>query len=90
MQKNNRLNKFNRSYGKGVGKPTKPGVVAKTGKVLEVLPDSHFRIEFEEGVTGVAYLGGKMKMYKIRVSVGDTVETEGHVLGGKSRVVKRL
>jgi hypothetical protein len=31
-----------------------------------------------------------MKMYKIRVSVGDTVETEGHVLGGKSRVVKRL
>ena len=38
----------------------------------------------------LAYLGGKMRMHRIKVLIGDTVEVLLDPYGGKGRIVKRL
>lgn len=62
----------------------------KQGRVIESMPNTHFKIQFKDGTTGLGYLGGKMRVHKIRVLVGDMVETISDVRGGKARIVKRL
>ena len=63
----------------------------KVGVVVENLPNTMFRIQFdgEEG-THLAYLSGKMQLYRIRIHVGDRVEVLLDPYGGKGRVIKRL
>jgi translation initiation factor IF-1 len=46
------------------------------GKVIEVLPNQMFKVEFENGHVVTAYTGGKMRKFKIRIVVGDTVVVE--------------
>ena len=46
------------------------------GVVMEVLPDSRFRVILENGHTLVAYSGGKMRKNHIRVLAGDKVSLE--------------
>lgn len=71
--------------------------------VIEALANAHFRIQFkvpppaegEEGEakepeTTIAYLAGKMRLHRIRVLVGDTVEVLLDSYGGKPRIVRRL
>ena len=60
-----------------------------TGTVVEALPDTHFRIQLEDGVIMLAYLSGKMRYNRIRILVGDTVEIELDSHGGKPRIVRR-
>lgn len=63
----------------------------KTGTVVENLPNAMFRIKYkEEENEEIAYLAGKMKLYKIRVLIGDTVEVKIDPYGGKGRIIKRL
>jgi translation initiation factor IF-1 len=38
----------------------------------------------------LAYLGGKMRMHRIKVLIGDTVEVVLDSYGGKGRIIKRL
>ncbi len=38
----------------------------------------------------LAYLAGKMRLHKIRVIVGDTVEMQLDPYGGKPRIIRRL
>ena len=38
----------------------------------------------------LAYLGGKMRMHRIKVLIGDSVEIVLDPYGGKGRIVKRL
>lgn len=38
----------------------------------------------------LAYLSGKMRMHRIKVLIGDTVEIVPDPYGGKGRIVKRL
>jgi len=38
----------------------------------------------------LAYLGGKMRMHRIKVLIGDSVEVVLDSYGGKGRIVKRL
>jgi translation initiation factor IF-1 len=87
-RKNNQ-NKFQRSFGSNQ-KDIKPNVIIKKGQTVVALPDAHFRVKYEDGTETVCYLAGKMKMFKIKVLVGDMVETEGDVRGGKARIIKRL
>jgi translation initiation factor IF-1 len=67
-----------------------------TGVVEEVLPNSLFRVRLkteEEGKEGdlvLSYLAGKMRLHRIRVLVGDTVELVTDPYGGRARIVKRL
>lgn len=64
--------------------------LTKKGLVIEALPQTLFRIEFEEGQVILAYLGGKMRLNRIKVLVGDQVEVLLDPYGGKGRIIKRL
>jgi translation initiation factor IF-1 len=64
--------------------------VLKQGRVIEAMPNAHFKIKYKDETIGVGYLAGKMKVFKIRVLVGDMVEAVVDLRGGKGRIVKRL
>ncbi len=66
-----------------------------TGTVEEVLPNSLFRVRLPstdggEGQLLLAYLAGKMRLHRIRVLVGDSVELVTDPYGGRARIVRRL
>jgi translation initiation factor IF-1 len=69
---------------------------AVIGTVEEVLPNSLFRVrrkaetEGAEGELVLAYLAGKMRLHRIRVLVGDSVELVLDPYGGRARIVRRL
>ena len=52
---------------------TKDDVIEMTGKVIEVLPDSKFRIDLENHHSVLGYLSGRMIQNRIQVMVGDSV-----------------
>lgn len=54
----------------------KNDVIEVTGKVLEVLPDSKYRVELDNGHIVLGYLSGKMKQNRIQVIMGDSVLVE--------------
>ncbi|MEK7106483.1 MAG: translation initiation factor IF-1 [Patescibacteria group bacterium] len=60
------------------------------GIIQEALPNTMFRVELEGGVVQVAYLAGKMRLNRIKVLVGDTVEVLQDPYGGKGRIVRRI
>ena len=61
------------------------------GIVLESLPNTMFQVQIEgQEEPTLAYLSGKMRMHRIRVLVGDTVEMLLDPYGGKARIIKRL
>lgn len=60
------------------------------GVVEEALPNTLFKVRLEDGEEMLTYLSGKMRMYRIRVLVGDKVIVELEPYGGKGRIVKRL
>ncbi len=60
------------------------------GTVEEVLPNSLFRVRLSDGTLLLAYLAGKMRLHRIRVLLGDTVELVLDQYGGKSRIVRRI
>ena len=63
----------------------------KIGVVVENLPNTMFRVQFEgEDQLHLSYLAGKMKLYRIRILVGDKVEVLIDPYGGKGRIIKRL
>lgn len=62
----------------------------QTGTVIEALPNTMFRVRFDEDDEQIAYLSGKMRRYRIRVLVGDEVEVKMDPYGGKGRIIKRL
>jgi translation initiation factor IF-1 len=71
--------------------PPKPKNPA-TGRVVEALPNTLFRVELEETPDTIilAYLAGKMRMNRIRVLIGDRVELELDPYGGRARITRRL
>ncbi|MBL7183815.1 MAG: translation initiation factor IF-1 [Anaerolineae bacterium] len=46
------------------------------GKVIEALPNAMFRVELETGHEVLAHISGKMRMYYIRILLGDKVLVE--------------
>jgi len=60
------------------------------GVVTEALPSTLFRVQLEDQKEILAYLSGKMRMHKIKVLIGDSVEIVLDPYGGKGRIVKRL
>ena len=70
---------------------TSKDVVEVEGVVTEALPNTLFRVRFaEQGEEGLTYLSGRMRMYRIKVLVGDKVKVILDPYGGKGRIVKRL
>ena len=58
------------------------------GVVKEALPNTMFRVELATGKLIVAYLAGKMRLHRIKVLVGDSVEMILDPYGGKARIVR--
>jgi translation initiation factor IF-1 len=46
------------------------------GRVTEVLPDSRFRVNLDNGHELIAYTSGKMRKNHIRIIAGDKVSLE--------------
>ena len=51
-------------------------VIKITGKVVESLPNTQFRVELENGHIIVAHMSGRMRKNYIRLVPGDRVEVE--------------
>lgn len=51
-------------------------VIKMTGKVVEALPGTKFKVELENGHTIIAHISGKMRKHYIRLVPGDRVEVE--------------
>lgn len=60
------------------------------GTVTEALPNATFRIELPNGKLMIAYLSGKMRKFRIKVLIGDSVEVVTDLSGEKGRIIKRL
>ena len=54
----------------------KEETIEMQGVVTEVLPDTRFRVQLENGVTVMAYASGKMRKHRIRILAGDKVTVE--------------
>lgn len=46
------------------------------GKVIELLPNTQFKVELDNGHQVLAYLSGRMRKYYIRILLGDRVRVE--------------
>ena len=55
---------------------SKEDMIELEGVVIEMLPESRFRVRLDNKVEILAYGSGKMKMHRIRVLVGDRVTVE--------------
>ena len=51
-------------------------VIKLTGTVVEALPNTHFRVELENGHVIVAHMSGTMRKNYISLVPGDRVEVE--------------
>lgn len=51
-------------------------VIKLTGKVVEALPNTQFRVELENGHDIIAHMSGRMRKNYIRLVPGDRVEVE--------------
>lgn len=54
----------------------KEDVIEISGKVVEALPNTLFRVTLETGNTVLAHLAGKLRKHYIRIVPGDTVIVE--------------
>ena len=51
-------------------------VIKLTGKIVESLPNTQFRVELENGHQIIAHMSGRMRKNFIRLVPGDRVEVE--------------
>lgn len=59
------------------------------GMITEALPNAFFRVKLKDNEI-LAYLSGKMRLNRIKVLIGDSVEVVLDPYGGKGRIVRRL
>ena len=50
--------------------------IEMTGKVIETLPNTMFRVELENGHIVTAHISGKMRNFYIRLLPGDKIKLE--------------
>ena len=55
---------------------TKDDILRVDGLVVDVLPNTNFKVEIENGATLICHLSGKMRKNNIRVLMGDKVDVE--------------
>lgn len=46
------------------------------GTIIELLPNTQFKVELDNGHKVLAYLSGRMRRYYIRILLGDRVRVE--------------
>jgi len=55
---------------------SKKNVIEAVGIVTEALPNAMFRVKLDTGHQVLAHISGKMRMYYIRILLGDRVQVE--------------
>ncbi|MEG1609004.1 MAG: translation initiation factor IF-1 [Clostridia bacterium] len=55
---------------------SKEDVIEAEGKVIEVLPNTNFKVELTNGHIIIAYLSGKLRKNYIKILEGDAVKVE--------------
>jgi translation initiation factor IF-1 len=55
---------------------TKEALIEFDGTVVEVLPDSRYRVKLDNGHETMAYVAGRVKKNRIRIIAGDRVMLE--------------
>lgn len=61
------------------------------GTIIETLPGATFRVQLENGKEVLAYISGKMRMYRIKIVPGDCVLLEmAQASDNRGRIVRRL
>lgn len=50
--------------------------IETTGRVIETLPNTTFRVEIDNGSVLLCYIAGKMRRYRIKILPGDEVQLE--------------
>ncbi len=48
----------------------------KEGVIIESLPNTTFKVRLDDGKEILAYISGKMRIYRIRILPGDQVTVE--------------
>ena len=65
--------------------------IREKGQVIEAFPNLLFKVKLENGREILAHLGGKMKLYRIKVLPGDKVLVEVSPYDeNRGRIVYRL
>ncbi len=68
----------------------KEEVLKFSGTVEEVLGNSMFRVKLENNHTVIAYIGGKLRKFTIKIILGDKVDVEMSPYDlSKARIVYR-
>ncbi|CAG0945597.1 Translation initiation factor IF-1 [Anaerolineae bacterium] len=57
-------------------KKAKKDVIEAEGIITEALPNAMFRVQLDSGHSVLAHISGKMRMYYIRILLGDRVTVE--------------
>jgi translation initiation factor IF-1 len=57
-------------------KSSKKDVIEVEGTVTEALPNAMFKVKLDSGHEVLAHISGKMRMYYIRILLGDRVRVE--------------
>jgi translation initiation factor IF-1 len=57
-------------------KKVKKDVIEAVGTVKEALPNAMFKVKLDTGHEVLAHISGKMRMYYIRILLGDRVQVE--------------
>ncbi|OGF65291.1 translation initiation factor IF-1 [Candidatus Giovannonibacteria bacterium RIFCSPHIGHO2_02_42_15] len=71
--------------------PEKKEKTTHLGTVIEALPNATFRVSLDDGKEILAHLAGKMRLFYIRVLVGDKVKVEVTPYDeSKGRIIQRL
>ena len=61
------------------------------GLIVESLPDGLFKVRLDSGEEILAYLAGKMRIYRIKVLPGDSVLLEKTTYdSNRGRIIRRL
>lgn len=50
--------------------------IETTGRVIETLPNTTFRVEIDNGSVLLCYVAGRMRRYRIKILPGDYVKLE--------------
>ena len=50
--------------------------IEKTGRVLETLPNTTFKVEIDNGAVLLCYVAGRMRKHRIKILPGDMVQLE--------------
>jgi translation initiation factor IF-1 len=71
-----RKKRSNKKKSNGQGEQKKKDFLEMDGVVTEVLPAATFRVQLQNGHEVLAHLAGRLRMYRIRLLLGDKVKVQ--------------